>query len=54
MFIFSLLLIISFLAITIALMIFSIGGTIAVIFGADIIIAVFIIWFLFFRSKKNR
>lgn len=53
MILFSILLIITILAVLIAMCIFSIGGTIAVIFGSDIIIAIFIIWFLFFRSKKK-
>ena len=53
MILFSLLLIVTVLATFIALLIFSIEGTIAVVFGADIIIAIFIIWWFFIRSRKK-
>lgn len=36
-----------------ALGLLAIGGTLFCVIGADIIVAIFIIWFLFFRKKKK-
>lgn len=50
----SLLIIITGMLLITALCLLAIGGTIFGIIAADIIVAVFIIWFLFFRKKKNK
>lgn len=50
----ALLSIITILALIIALFIISVGGTIAIIFGGDIIIAVFILWLIFFKNKGQK
>lgn len=41
------------LILVVGISIVSIGGTIFTIIGADIIVAGFILWFLFFRKKKK-
>lgn len=46
--------IISLIVLGILVFIFSIGGTIFTIIGADIIVALFILWFLFFRKKNKK
>lgn len=48
-----LLLLITGMVLFVALFLISLGGTLFVILGADIIIALFIIWFIFFRKKKK-
>lgn len=50
----SLLFIITALVLLIALFLLSIGGTLFVILFADLIVAVFIIWLLFFRKKNKK
>lgn len=53
MFILTLLAAVTIIMLIIAFFILSIGGTIFTIFGADIIVAVGFIWFIFFRKKSN-
>lgn len=36
----------------VAILIISVGGTIFTILASDIIVALFIIWFVFIRKKK--
>lgn len=54
MFTLTALLIITVMVLFVSLFLISLGGTIFIIFGGDLIIALFIIWFLFLRKKKNR
>lgn len=49
---FLILLMISIIALGIAIIILGIGGSIFLVFGADIIVAVFVLWLLFRKKKK--
>ena len=51
----ALLLVITLFVMFIAVTMISIGGTLFIIFGGDLIIAIFVIWFIFFRNRnKNK
>lgn len=50
----ALLLVITLFVMFIAVTMISIGGTLFIIFGGDLIIAVFVIWFIFFRNKNKK
>lgn len=52
MFILGALMIITIIVVGIALLIFSLGGTLLVIIGSDLIVAIGIIWLLF--KLRNR
>lgn len=54
MFTLTALLIITAMVLFVALFLISLGGTIFIIFGGDLIIAMFIVWFIFFRNKKKK
>lgn len=53
MFTIILLALITFIVLSIAVTMITVLGTIGVVFGSEIIVAVFIIWFVFFRKKKG-
>lgn len=53
MFTLTALLIITVMVLFVSLFLISLGGTIFIIFGGDLIIALLIIWFLFLRKKKK-
>ena len=52
MFTLAALLLITAMVLVVALFLISVGGTIFVLVGGDLIIALFIIWFIFFKHKK--
>ena len=45
------LIVISAIVISIAFFLISLGGTLFILIGGDLIVALFIIWFIFFRKK---
>lgn len=49
----TLLILITIIVLTIGLSFLAIGGSIAMIFLSDIIVACFVMWFVFFRKKSK-
>lgn len=50
----TLLILITIIVLTIGLSFLAIGGSIAMVFLSDVIVACFVMWFIFFRKKKSK
>lgn len=50
----SVLILMSIMLICVGVLVLSVGGTIFFILFSDLIVVVFIVWFLFFRSKRKK
>lgn len=50
----TLLLLITIIVLVVGLSFLAIGGSIAMLLFSDIIVAVFIVWAVFFRKKKSK
>lgn len=49
----TLLLLITIIVLVVGLSFLAIGGSIALLVCSDIIVAVFVVWFVFFRSRRK-
>ena len=50
----SLLLLITIIVLAVGLSFLAIGGSIALLLCSDVIVATFVVWFIFFRKKKAK